>query len=347
MNTHVSTTRLNSANWDRPTRAPEVSDNKTQDDIDLWWALIDRVIDVATTFGWTKAEVTRRSGMKEGTFSQWFSGSYAGRLDGHNATIQRWLDALEESAGIAAAIPASVPFMKLKASQEVQETLIWAQRCPDLVMITLGPGMSKTATCEHYANTRPNVFMATVSENTKTVHGMLTELAAALDVQEYNPARLARAIGGKVRRKTEEGTLLIVDEAQHLNDEAINQLRHFVDVYKCGVAIVGNAEVYGRFRKDREKNNGPSYAQLKSRIGKRLQRVKPYTEDLERFISAWGVSDPDAVKFLIGVGMKGGAFRQIDKTMKLATMYAMGKGETVGDAHVRAAWRNRDVEDFA
>lgn len=347
MNTHINTTRLNGATWDRPTRAPEVSDNKTEADISLWWTLIDRVIEVGTTYGWTKAEVTRRSGMKEGTFSQWFSGTYNGRLDNHNATIKQWLDALEESAGIAAAIPSSLPFMKLKASQEVQETLIWAQRCPDLVMITLGPGMTKTATCEHFANTRPNVFMATVTESTKTVHGMLTELSAQLDVLEHNPARLARAIGNKIRRKTEEGALLIVDEAQHLNDEAVNQLRHFVDVYKCGVAIVGNAEVYGRFRKDREKANGPSYAQLKSRIGKRLQRTKPYAEDLNTFIAAWNVTDPDAVKLLVGIGMKGGAFRQIDKTMKLATMYAMGKGEPVGYAHVQAAWRNRDVEDFA
>jgi DNA transposition AAA+ family ATPase len=347
MNSHINTTRLNGANWERPTRAPEVSDNKSQADIELWWSLIDRVIEVAATFGWSKAEVTRRSGMKEGTFSQWFSGTYSGRLDGHNATVKQWLDALQESAGIAAAIPSSLPFMKLKASQEVLETLIWSQRCPDLVMITLGPGMSKTATCEHFTNTRPNVFMATVTESTKTVHGMLTELAAQLDVLEHNPARLARAIGNKIRRKTEEGALLIVDEAQHLNDEAVNQLRHFVDVYKCGVAIVGNAEVYGRFRKDREKNNGPSYAQLKSRIGKRLQRTKPYVEDLNTFIASWGVSEPEAVKLLIGIGMKGGAFRQIDKTMKLATMYAMGKGEPVAEVHIRTAWRNRDVEDFA
>ncbi|WP_337267089.1 AAA family ATPase [Oryzifoliimicrobium ureilyticus] len=347
MNTHVSTTRIAGTSWERPLRAPEVSDNKSEEDIKLWWELVDRVIEVGKKYGWSKAEVTRRSGMKEGTFSQWFSGTYAGRLDGHNATIQQWLSALEESSVIAARIPVSKPFMSLKGSTEVHEALLWAQRCPDLVMITLGPGMSKTMTCQYYAQTRPYVFLATVSENTKTVHGMLTELAAELDVQEHNPAKLARAIGSKVRRKSDEGSLLIVDEAQHLNDEAINQLRHFVDVHKCGVAIVGNAEVYGRFRKDREKSNGPSYAQLKSRIGKRLQRTQPYMEDLQAFIAAWDVTDQAAIKFLIGIGMKGGAFRQIDKTMKLATMHAMGRGEEVSLAHIQAAWKNRDVEDFA
>lgn len=343
MNKHINTTHLNGTSWERPLRAPEVSANKSAGDIETWWALVDRVIAVARVYGWSKAEVTRRSGMKEGSFSQWFSGNYAGRLDGHNETVARWLDALEESAGLAATIPASPPYMKLRGSIEVIETLKWAQLCPDLVMITLGAGMSKTATCEHYTATNPHVYHATVSESTKTVHGMLTELAMQLDVQEHNPSKLARAIGNKVKR-VGTGTLLIVDEGQHLNDEALNQLRHFVDIYKCGVAVVGNAEVYSRFTKGKQ---GPSYAQLKRRIGKRLQRVHPYTEDLQTFIAAWNVTDAASVKFLMGLGMKGGAFGQIDKTMRLATMYALGEGSVVELKHINAAWKNRDVEDMA
>lgn len=344
MNKHIATTQFNGgSNWERPINPPALKDNRTQEDIDTWSILVDRVITVAKAYGWTKAEVTRRAGMKDGTFSQWFSGKYEGRLDDHNATIGRWLDALEESAGVAATIPQSPPFMNMLGSKEIIETLVWAQICPDLVMITLGAGMGKSETCQHFEATRPHVYRATVSENTKTVHGMLTELAEELGVNEHNPARLARAIGNKLRR-TGAGTLLIVDEGQHLNDEAINQLRHFVDVYKCGVAIVGNAEVYSRFSKSRQ---GPSYAQLKSRIGKRLQRHTPYAEDLQTFIAAWGVTDPASVKFLTGIGMKGGAFRQIDKTMKLATMTAMGRGEEIGLKHIQVAWQHRDVEDIA
>ncbi|MGG7519768.1 AAA family ATPase [Allorhizobium undicola] len=335
--------QYNAASWERPVQAPEVSANKSEADIEKWWLLIDRVIAVARHYRWSKAEVTRRSGMKEGTFSQWFSGRYDGRLDGHNTTIEQWLDALEASASVAAMIPKSPNFMTLRGTSEVQETLTWAQICPDLVMITLGAGMGKTATCEYYTNTRPHVYHATVSESTKTVHGMLTELAEQLGVQENNPAKLARAIGMKLKR-TGEGTLLIVDEGQHLNDEALNQLRHFVDVYKCGVAVVGNSEVYSRFSSTRK---GQSYAQLKSRIGKRLQREQPYPEDLQTYIAAWNVTDPACIKFLMGIGMKGGAFRQIEKTMRMALMVALGAGTEVSLKDIQAAWKNRDVEDMA
>ncbi|WP_234889902.1 ATP-binding protein [Agrobacterium vitis] len=274
MNKHAFTSpptgQFNAGSWERPLQAPEVSANKSEADIEKWWELVDRVIAVARQFRWTKAEVTRRSGMKDATFSQWFSGRYEGRLDNHNAMIEQWLDALQAAASVAAMIPQAPSFMQLRGSAEVLETLTWAQICPDLVMITLGAGMGKTAACEYFTNTRPHVYHATVSESTKTVHGMLTELAEQLGVQENNPARLARAIGGKLKR-TGDGTLLIVDEGQHLNDEALNQLRHFVDVYRCGVAVVGNSEVYSRFTRGRQ---GPSYAQLKSRIGKGLKAVE-------------------------------------------------------------------------
>jgi DNA transposition AAA+ family ATPase len=341
MNMHNSTSQPKT--WERPSRAPEAGGNKSQADVDLWRELIERIIVVGNTYGWTKAEVARRIGMPDGTFSQYYSAKYEGRLDGLNEKVAQWLDALQEMAGIAATIPQSPAYMPLRGSLEIIETLTWAQINPDLVMITLGAGMGKTATCRQFTRTRPHVYHATITESTKTVHGMLVELAEQLEVREHNPARLARAIGNRVRR-TGGGSLLIVDEGQHLDDAALNQLRYFVDVYECGVAVVGNSEVYSRFTKHRTDR---SYAQLKSRIGKRLHRTQPYEEDLAACIAAWNVTDAGCVKFLTGVGMKGGAFRQIDKTMRMATMAAIGEGSNVELRHIQSAWKMRDVEDMA
>ncbi|MBP0439470.1 AAA family ATPase [Tianweitania sediminis] len=348
MNEIVGTSQIRGAPvWERPLQGPDKGlSNRSETDIQQWWTLVDMVIAVATQNGWTKAEVARRIGMADGTFSQWFSGKYTGRLDNTNKQVQQWIDAVEETSGLAASIPSSPAFLKTKAAVEVIETLTWAQMAADMVIITLEAGMGKTVACRQFLGSRPHVFMATMSPHTKTVHGMLSELAAELDVMVHNPAKLKRAIGRRLER-TGAGTLLIVDEAQNLTDEAVDQLRHFVDIYKCGVALVGNTEIYNRFRnRDDGKGGkeGPSFAQIKRRIGKRLQRTRPHEEDLRAFISAWNVSDPEAVKFLIGIGKKGGALGQIDKTMKLAVMYATGRGETVARQHIEAAWKNRDVE---
>jgi DNA transposition AAA+ family ATPase len=345
MNKHVGTSHISNAAdlWERPLAAPSQAANRSADDIAAWWSLIDRVIEIAKINSWTKTEVARRMDMPSGTFSQWFSGKYEGRLDTNNLKVAQWLQAIDDSAGLSATIPTSPAFVRTKIGMEIQETLRWAQMTADMVMITLGAGNGKTIACRNYVATNPHAYLATISPHTKTVHGMLNELASELDVQEHNPARLTRAIGRKLTR-VGSGTLLIVDEAQNLVDDAINQLRHFIDIHQCGVALVGNNEVYGRFSK---KTDGPSFAQLKSRLGKRLNREKPHLQDLQTFIGAWGVTDPDCIRLLTGIGMKGGAMRQIDKTMKLASMLALGGDGVLTVKHIEAAWKNRDVEDMA
>lgn len=345
MNKIVGTSQIKSAapTWERPVSAPDIGPGRAAEDISTWWSLVDRVIEIAMPNGWTKTEVARRINMPDGTFSQWFSGKYNGRLDNQNKLVSQWLDAIEEQSGLAASIPTSPPFLKTKTAMEIMETLQWAQLTTDMVMITIAAGNGKTATCRHYRDTRPHVYLTTASPHTKTAHGTLIDLATALDVQENNPAKLTRKIGEKLQR-IGSGTLLIIDEAQNLVDDAMNQLRHFVDNYDCGLAFVGNNEVYSRLAKS---SSGPSYAQLRSRLGKRLKRDKPRLEDLHLFIAAWGVTNPDCVKRLIGIGMKGGALRQIDKTMKLATMLAIGAEQPLSVDHIDAAWKNRDVEDIA
>lgn len=346
MNEQINTSQFRvTGAWERPNAGPDPSlANRTQADIDLWWRLVDQVLAIAPPQRWTKSEVARRIGMPDGTFNQWVSGKYPGRLDNTNKQVELWLASLESAATLAAAIPASPAFIQTIAAREVMETLAWAQIASDMVIITLASGIGKTEACMHFKATRPHVHLATMSPHTKTVHGMLTDLAAELDVMVNNPVKLPRAIGKKLER-TGDGTLLIVDEAQNLCDDAINQLRHFVDINRCGVALVGNLEIYNRFTKGRAgKGDGPSYAQIKRRIGKRLRRDRPYAEDLRAFIAAWGVSDPDAAKFLFGIGNKDGALGQIDKTVKLASMAAAGSGEQLGLKHLQAAWKIRDVE---
>jgi len=210
-----------------------------------------------------------------------------------------------------------------------------------MAIVCLGAGVGKTIACRAYCATRPHAYHVTMSPNTKTVHGMLTEIATAFGISQHNPARLHRSIGERLQRNGRK-TLLIVDEAQNLVDAAIDQLRNLLDVNECGIVLSGNEEIYGRFA---TRSDGPSYAQIKRRIGKRLKRLMPYPEDIAAFIDAWGITDPASRKLLTGIGNKPGALGQIDKTLKLAGLLAAGEGSAIGEKHIRAAWSNRSVED--
>ena len=329
--------------WTLPTDLPGNvgRPGRSEQDVADWQKLVAKVSAVAQANGWSKAEVARRSGVPDGTLNQWFSGKYDGRLDSQNRKIGQWLDQVEEMEALGRGIPASPGYVDTRTAKEIFETLNYAQMLPEMVVITFAAGMGKTTTCRQYGAVRPHVYHVTMSPNTKTTHGMLVEIATALGVSQPNPAKIHRSIGERLQRNGRK-TLLIVDEAQNLKDDAINQLRHFLDVNECGIALVGNEEIYGRFN---AQTDGPSYAQIKRRIGKRLKRTHPYPEDIEAMIDAWEVSDPAARKLLTGIGNKPGALGQIDKTMKLAGLVASGSGSKITEAHIRAAWKNRSVED--
>jgi len=302
--------------------------------------LVQRVEAVAEARGWSVAEISRRSGVSQGTLHEWLKGRYRCQTQAINDRIRQWLDTIEEFEKLAAAMPEAPGFIELGFAKAVIATLSIAQVMPAMVMVTAGAGCGKTTAARRYTGTRANAHLVTMSPHCSSPHNMLHEIAASLGVATNNSREVVQRIGERLRR-VGDGTLLIVDEAQNLSDDAINQLRHFVDMYDAGVALLGNDETYRRFAKW---GHGHKYGQLRRRIFRRLRRDRPSRDDLTAFIDAWGIEDQTQREFLTGVGLKPGGLGQVEMTLKLARMTADGEGRGVTLADLRAAWANRDVE---
>lgn len=321
--------------------APRFQPDLGADALQAWTDTARRVSEAAQRYGWSKSEVSRRSGVPMGTFSQWYDGNYAGKVGNVSDRLAKWLDSVEELSVAAARIPVAPGYVPTPTAIELTDTLLFAQMMPEMVVVTLGAGMGKTMTANAYRDLRPHAYLVTMRPTTATVHGMLLEFAQALDVTERNAAKLDRALGERLRRNG-RNTLLIVDEAQHLNDQAVNQLRYFLDIYGVGIALLGNEELYGRFGGAKVT---PAYAQIHRRIGKRMRRLQPLAADVEALLSAWDVKDPEVRKLARVIGRKPGALSQITKTLQLAGMYAAGEGREVTAQDVSQAWTNRSGED--
>lgn len=304
--------------------------------------LVLQVNEVMADRGWSKAEAARRSGVGHGTFSQWHSGTYKGRYDTVNATISTWLGNLDQVDEVAASVPNGPGYLPLEFSVSVERAISVAQIMGTMVMVTAEAGVGKTTAGREYVRTHANSHMVTISPHTRTIHNMLAEIAATIGVEERNASRLVRAIARRLQR-TGDGTVLVIDEAQNLSDDAINQLRHFVDdpACRCGIALLGNSATYARFA---QWGKGEKYGQLTRRIFKRIRADRPTEDDLASFIDGWGITEPSQVAFLMGVGMKPGALGQVDMTVKLARMAAQGAGRELTLNDLRGAWSNRDVE---
>ncbi len=323
--------------WAPPRHEPDLPVEALED----WRKLTSRTREVCQRYGWSKSEASRRSAVPAGTFSQWYDGNYAGKIENVSARIKRWLDSVDELSAAAARIPVAPGYVDTPTSRELTENLLYAQMMPEMIVATLGAGMGKTVTANAYRDSHPHAYLVTMRPLTASVHGMLLEFCQALDVQERSPAKLDRALGEKLRRNG-RNTLLIVDEAQHLKDQAVNQLRYFLDIYGCGIALLGNEELYGRFGGAKPT---PEYAQLHRRIGKRMKRLQPQEGDIEAIVRAWGIEDDGIAALCRAIGRKPGALSQITKTLQLAGMYATGEARKVTLADVKTAWANRSGED--
>ena len=291
-----------------------------------------RVREIMEAEGLSQADVARLTGVAYGTFTGWLAGTYAGRNDKIAGDIQIWLAAREEQRQASSKITAAPDFLKTPTAAEILDMLTYAQVMPDIVVVAGGAGIGKTLTVEHYKGTAPNVWIVTMEPCTRTVYPMLGAIAEEMDVGERVMTKLSRAIGRKVKGT---GGLLIVDEAQHLDSKALDQLRSLHDRYRIGIALVGNELVYSRLEGE---GRTPGFAQLFSRIGMRHTQAAPKTADMCVLIKAWGVEDAEEIKLLKAIARKPGALRGMTKVLQVASTLASGAGEARTIKHLKMAW---------
>lgn len=325
--------------WDGPFTQPQGLEPA---ELDRWQRARDQLIVVARRNNWTKTQVTKKADIPGGTLWPWLDGTYGGAWANITDRVLTYLSTVDQVLAAAARIPTAPAYVKTPTSARLTDMLMYAQLMPSMVLGVLGSGMGKTFTADEYVRLHGGAFKVTMRPTTKSVARMLNTISDALEVTDKGSETREKIIGRKLRRNG-RNTLLIVDEAQNLTDEAVNQLRFLLDEFKVGIALLGNEELYGRFG---DKVPKPAFAQLHRRIGMRLRQLAPTPGDVDTLVSAWGITDPDVLQLARALGRKPGALGQISETLKLAGMYAAGEERGVITApDLRQAIINRGVED--
>jgi DNA transposition AAA+ family ATPase len=329
-----------------PDRTPDpwaidaVEPQAATEEIERWRTLRTDVVSLARRHNLTKTAVTKRAGIPQGTFWQWFDGTYKGRIANVSDQVARFLESFAEQSAASSRFPTAPGYLETPTALKVEDALIFAQMAPEMVVVVLGAGMGKSITADAFVGRTPHATMVTMRPTTASVNNMLRALCAKFAVTERDPAKLDEAIGEKLKRNGRH-TLLVVDEAQNLTDQAVNQLRFYLDNYGVGIALLGNEELYGRFGGSSVK---PAYAQLHSRFGLRLRQLQPVEGDVEALLNAWGIEDGSIRKLMHAVARKPGALRHVTKVLQLGTMIAMGANRPLALEDVRAAIANRGLE---
>ena len=284
--------------------------------------------------GLSQAKAAHEIGLSDSALSQWLAGKYGGDTAGVDAKVERWIKAHDERAVLAQRMPAAPEWTPTPTARRIEAGLSYAQLAGDVTVIYGGAGVGKTQAARRYAETRPNVWIAAMTPAVQALGPCLERLALACGLRPTNgrPARLEVELRDRL---TGSQGLLIVDEAQHLSPRALEGVRSLHDATGVGVALIGNETIYSRLTGGRR---AAEFAQLFSRIGKRVRLTTAGKGDVEALLAAWSIEDAAAREAAQEIALQPGALRGLTKALRLATLFA--KGGTLNAKHIASAWRD-------
>ncbi|ECE0368477.1 AAA family ATPase [Salmonella enterica subsp. enterica serovar Hvittingfoss] len=284
----------------------------------------------------TYAQIARESGVAAGTLSAFVNNKYNGDNERVAQSLQRWL----ENYHRAAELPEPPRFVETQTVRQIWTSMRFASLTESIAVICGNPGVGKTEAAREYRRTNNNVWMITVTPSCASVLECLTELAFELGMNDA-PRRkgpLSRAL-----RRRLEGTqgLVIIDEADHLAAEVLEELRLLQESTRIGLVLMGNHRVYSNMTGG---NRTVEFARLFSRIAKRTAINKTKKADVKAIADAWQITSENERELLQQIAQKPGALRILNHSLRLAAMTAHGNGEHVNEDYLRQAFRELDLD---
>nr|WP_277924247.1 AAA family ATPase [Sphingomonas sp. CROZ-RG-20F-R02-07] len=203
-----------------------------------------------------------------------------------------------------------------------------------------GPGTGKTMTLREYCASTSNCWIGTMRHTDKSVNAMMAEVLRALGVPAKGTGwgrQMSHMVSSSVAGKR---GLLVIDEANHLTWESLEEIRAWHDDTGVGVCLLGNEELLMRIQ------GGPrrdAFARLNSRIAQSHIQNLPVEEDVEAFCDAWELADPAVRSMLSRIALTPGAggLRECRQIVEQASMLAADEDRPLAFADLRDAQAGR------
>lgn len=252
---------------------------------------------------------------------------------------------VEETSNTPEPIPEYIEpeWVDTPTSAKITMGLMYAQTTPTITMIFGGAGLGKTYAARRYQEEKgnrqnntggirprtPAVYMVTAHPGMGTVASALCAINEAMG--HSGDAYRNDAMARQILRSLDPGDLLIIDEAQHLDIKALDQIRHFHDVGGVGVAYLGNEEINTRIngRGKQAAFLGP----LSSRVGMKLPIPHPTEGDVLAIVGAWKIEGKKETDYALRIGLSSVGLRGLTQVLRQSALIAKGMNRIL-DARV-------------
>ncbi len=295
-----------------------------------------------TGLSWTA--LAPKIGVPHGTLSQFPSGAYKGDNRKIADAVLRFRQLLLEQAEISIEMPEPPAFFETPTARQIKTMLTIAQR-GRMVVIAGGPGTSKTKTSRHYQESVSNVWVATMKPSCGGIMPMQYKVMEALGADEEKRKGTPIAMTSRIEALLRgTGGLLIVDEAQHLGEKSLEEIRGWHDETGIGIALVGNEDVLTRLTLGSRKD---AFARLASRIAQRMIFRGPRDGDALALASAWQIEAEDQRAFVVATARQPGGLRTCTMMLETAFMLASSDGSPLTLGHMQDAWSHLATRQLA
>ncbi|MBR0573710.1 MULTISPECIES: AAA family ATPase [Pasteurellaceae] len=269
----------------------------------------------------SQSKLAKEIGVTSGLMSSYLNGNYKGNIENVENKINEYFERFQKLSQEFIEAP---EFIETSTSKQIFKALDFSRIANCINVIYGASGVGKTKALQQYAQQSTNVWLITASPSRASLSEILYELALEIGIgdapkRKGSSARLIR------KKLMNTNGLVIIDEADHLPYDALEELRIMQEETNIGLVLVGNDKVYNRLRGG--SHQAHEFARLWSRIAKRINIQKCKKGDIQAIANAWGlVDDTEAMTVMSEIATKGGGLRSLTQTLRLAGMAAKGSG---------------------
>lgn len=272
---------------------------------------IDQIENLKSTKSWRS--ICKGIGISSSTLSAYMNKAYDGNLEKLNGSIQTFLEREAERADKWRDVIVETSLM-----QQIQKILKLSHAMRKMCLIYGPAGIGKTKSAEAYMRKTHGVRMITISPDVKSISGVIFMLYNSLFGKQTTLTVYQSRIAIENKLKDSDA-MIIIDDADHLTNAALEVVRRIHDLTNIAIAIIGTEQIIDRLR---HPASGKILARMSSRLPiKRVFPIEPDMNDLRLVCNAYGVKDREAIKRLYQKAQNGGLRFAVNQ-MKIAKLFA-------------------------
>ena len=223
-------------------------------------------------------------------------------------------------------------FCTTPTAKAILDLVAYCRDTKGMGLIIGNPGVGKTTALTQFAITFYEAKLCSMSPAHSSMSGALKRVCDALETFPSRSVCETHEVICNALKWRQGVNVLMFDEAQHLTNQTIEELRCIHDETGVAMVFAGNATFQSRFNKAK----GAVFAQFSSRISMRLELWEPTAEDIQAFCDHHKISGDKEFEFLSRHAKSSGGLRTISKLINVAYPLS-GQENPISLAHLKAA----------